>query len=397
MLVAAVFFVWPFAVAYAPIFGAWATFPNARHRFLCIREPKKARQRNLRLAPVSSGHFCGRWRRRNRAYRYSSSTESGSLRRPIAKPGGLASASKFERSSLGLFRVPWEGSKNPLHSSLPPSVPQRGNLLLFSDATKGAKTHPLSLARGPKETGTKENAFTPLPPSFRYDATFRPKIGADAVLSRLSHMLSLSSLHGSTSCPVRGGPECPIRGIRVAVRFAVRRAHSKSSGDSSIRCRALRRSLASAADESHPPLRPSIGAPSFWKEAKHRSSSEVALRLPPFDRLAASCKRAVEKCHSPSKMQGSSCPRCFGKLRFAEAHFAVDGCEKSECFSLPSGARRLAIVSRFFGGFPHDCASAIYPQNPHDFLRILRMLPPRRKIVPLLHFSFEQAGITLTA
>ncbi len=74
-----------------------------------------------------------------------SSIESGSLRRPIAKPGGLASASKFERSSLGLFRAPWKGSKNPLHSSLPPSVPQRGNLLLFSDATKGAKTHPLSL------------------------------------------------------------------------------------------------------------------------------------------------------------------------------------------------------------------------------------------------------------
>jgi len=80
-------------------------------------------------------------------------------------------------------------------------------------------------------------------------------------------------------------------------------------------------------------------------------------------------------------MQGSSCPRCFGKLRFAEAHFAVDGCEKSGCFSLPSGARRLAIVSRFFGGIPHDCASAIYPQNPHDFLRILRMptAPPKNR------------------
>ncbi len=61
LLVAAVFCVWLVAVAHAPTFGAWATFSIALHRFLCIREPKKARQRNLRLAPVASGHSCGRW------------------------------------------------------------------------------------------------------------------------------------------------------------------------------------------------------------------------------------------------------------------------------------------------------------------------------------------------
>ena len=57
-------------------------------------------------------------------------TESGSLRRPIAMPAGLhrlivrTLVARSFSSSLG-------GRKNALRSSLPPSVPQRGYLLLF--------------------------------------------------------------------------------------------------------------------------------------------------------------------------------------------------------------------------------------------------------------------------
>jgi len=68
--------------------------------------------------------------------------------------------SLFERSSLGRFRAPWEGSKTPFAPRYPLPSPKGDTSFCSPIATKGAKTHPLSLAWGPKETGIKENAFT---------------------------------------------------------------------------------------------------------------------------------------------------------------------------------------------------------------------------------------------
>ncbi len=55
--------------------------------------------------------------------------------------------SLFERSSLGRFRAPWEGSKTPFAPRYPLPSP-RGDTFFCSHVTKGAKTHPLSLTLG---------------------------------------------------------------------------------------------------------------------------------------------------------------------------------------------------------------------------------------------------------
>ena len=88
-------------------------------RFLCLWEPKKAGQRNLRVALGA---------------------ESGSLRLR-ARTRGLRALRSATRSSRLSFRAPWKGSKGSVHSSLPPpSVPRRGNLLLSCQRDKRSKT-----------------------------------------------------------------------------------------------------------------------------------------------------------------------------------------------------------------------------------------------------------------
>lgn len=165
----------------------------------------------------------------------------------------------------------------------------------------------------------------------------------------------------------------PRMGHSGRVRFAVRRAHCKSSGDSSIRCHALRRSLASAADESHP-LRPSIGAPSFRKEAKRRSSSEVAERLPPFDRLAASCKRTVEKFTRHLKCRAVSALDASANRSLPKRILRSTDARKADAFlyyPAPADGDRFTIFSN---RQRRDYASAISPKNPQEVMRIFR--PP---------------------
>ena len=103
--------------------------------FLCFVEPKKVGQRNLRIAPfgrdyhaVAAKHgtapTCGNPCRRDRE-------PSASGRKPeTLRPAVIVRA----------FRAPLKGSKVSVHSSLPLSVPRRGNLLLSFQRDKRSKT-----------------------------------------------------------------------------------------------------------------------------------------------------------------------------------------------------------------------------------------------------------------
>ena len=138
--------------------------------------------------------------------------------------------------------------------------------------------------------------------------------------------------------PVGAGPNAPFRSIRVAGRFAPPQGRCKPECFLSIRRRALRLSVASSPDKTPPsPLNEGLLLSGKKQSAVSNKVEETTLFR---HDLAATLQESGRKIRSSSKMQGSSCPRCFGKQLFAEAHFAVDGCEKSRCFSLPSGARR---------------------------------------------------------
>ena len=65
--------------------------------------------------------------------------EIGSLRRPDASRRPCVRLLPT-RSSLRAFRAPLKGSKVSVHSSLPLSVPRRGNLLLSFQRDKRSKT-----------------------------------------------------------------------------------------------------------------------------------------------------------------------------------------------------------------------------------------------------------------
>lgn len=65
--------------------------------------------------------------------------EIGSLRRPSASQRPCVRLLSI-RSSLRAFRAPLKGSKVSVHSSLPLSVPRRGNLLLSFQRDKRSKT-----------------------------------------------------------------------------------------------------------------------------------------------------------------------------------------------------------------------------------------------------------------
>lgn len=66
--------------------------------------------------------------------------ESGSLRAAGTNPMTSCPSKRDPGSSRLSFRAPWKGSKGSVHSSLPPSVPRRGDLLLSCQRDKRSKT-----------------------------------------------------------------------------------------------------------------------------------------------------------------------------------------------------------------------------------------------------------------
>ena len=74
----------------------------------------------------------------------------GAKARPLSLPtgakesGAKKSPGRPRRSTATMrrlsFRAPWKGSKGSVHSSLPPSVPRRGDLLLSCQRDKRSKT-----------------------------------------------------------------------------------------------------------------------------------------------------------------------------------------------------------------------------------------------------------------
>ena len=106
--------------------------------FLCIVEPKKVGQRNLRIAPFGRDYHAV-------AAKHGTAPTCGNPCRRDREPSASGSRSPCvrllpTRSSLRDFRAPLKGSKVSVHSSLPLSVPRRGNLLLSFQRDKRSKT-----------------------------------------------------------------------------------------------------------------------------------------------------------------------------------------------------------------------------------------------------------------
>lgn len=107
--------------------------------FLCIVEPKKVGQKisgSLRLVATT---MPSRPSTEPILPAAILAAEIGSLRRPDASRRPCVRLLPT-RSSLRAFRAPLKGSKVSVHSSLPLSVPRRGNLLLSFQRDKRSKT-----------------------------------------------------------------------------------------------------------------------------------------------------------------------------------------------------------------------------------------------------------------
>lgn len=113
--------------------------PLAATHFLCIVEPKKVGQRNLRCAPFGRDYHAVAAKHGTAPTCGNPAAEIGSLRRPGASRRPCARQLPT-RSSLRAFRAPLKGSKGSVLSSLPLSVPRRGNLLLSCQRDKRSKT-----------------------------------------------------------------------------------------------------------------------------------------------------------------------------------------------------------------------------------------------------------------
>ena len=107
--------------------------------FLCIVEPKKVGQRNLRIASFSRDYHAVAASTEPLLPAARIAAEIGSLRSPDASRRPCVRLLPT-RSSLRAFRAPLKGSKVSVHSSLPLSVPRRGNLLLSFQRDKRSKT-----------------------------------------------------------------------------------------------------------------------------------------------------------------------------------------------------------------------------------------------------------------
>ena len=131
--------------------------------FLCIVEPKKVGQRNLRIAPFGRTTMPSRPSTEPLLPAAILAAEIGSLRRPDASRRPCVRLLPT-RSSLRAFRAPLKGSKVSVHSSLPRSVPRRGNLLLSCQRDKRSKTASaffvLGTQRNPK-TNKKSRTYHP--------------------------------------------------------------------------------------------------------------------------------------------------------------------------------------------------------------------------------------------
>lgn len=128
--------------------------------FLCIVEPKKVGQRNLRIAPfgrdyhaVAAKHgtapTCGNPCRRDRELS-ASGRKPETLRPAVADPLVAASLSSSVEGLKSLCSLP----------RYPFPFPAGETFFYPSSAIKEAKPRPLSLSWGHKETRTKEKSFT---------------------------------------------------------------------------------------------------------------------------------------------------------------------------------------------------------------------------------------------
>ena len=161
--------------------------------------------------------------------------EIGSLRRPDASQRPCVRLLSI-RSSLRAFRAPLKGSKVSVHSSLPLSVPRRGNLLLSFQRDKRSKTASAFFVLGTQRNPNQRKVIH-LIILAQCAATIRPRLrvrpadAAEAVQTFRSDYkawLPASSLHYSTSR--LGGELQNLRNAEILEsQFTPRQARRKSS------------------------------------------------------------------------------------------------------------------------------------------------------------------------
>lgn len=207
--------------------------------------------------------------------------EIGSLRRPDASRRPCVRLLPT-RSSLRAFRAPLKGSKVSVHSSLPLSVPRRGNLLLSFQRDKRSKTASAFFVLGTQRNPNQRKVIHLIilacavrchhsAQGFASDLRTQPRLfrrfGATIRLG--FRLLPFTIQH-----PASAG-NSKIFAMR---RFWSRNLRLDRLGVNhrylSVRCHALRRSLALAADKT--PFLPQMGD-SFFREER---SKEQFDRLP---------------------------------------------------------------------------------------------------------------------
>lgn len=260
---------------------------------------------------------------------------------------------------------------------------------MFSDCDKRSKNASAFFGLGPQRNRNQRKRIH-FHCSRRFD-TSQP-FGSRPVRMSCIRALPFTYRH---LAPVGAGPNAPFRSIRVAGRFAPPQGRCKPECFLSIRRRALRRSVASSPDKTPPsPLNEGLLLSGKKQSAVSNKVEETTLFR---HDLAATLQESGRKIRSSSKMQGSSCPRCFGKHVCRSAFCSRRMREKHLLFST---IRRppMTTGSRFF---PTGKGSITQAQSVRK-IRITscgfygRLLCPLKNR-SLLHFSYEQAGITLTA